>query len=430
MRQQRTYFPAALILLVLAAQMGAIQLAARGRGVRLQYVKPYFFGLDYHDFHQASQRILDGQSPYAVSRYVTPPIAAYLNLPLALLPFHRAVVVVAVAIPIVVLLSGALVAGSFLGLRGREGAAVLALTAGVVALSYPIYFLFERGNIDGFVLLLMCLTALRAAGSRCGAVGGVSGGGRVCREFAARRAGVLAGLCLGLAVGAKIYPILLVVPLVVQRRWRTLATAGVCLLVFAVAIPFSFWHDFAARIALRAGRFSIDENGSLPCTFFYLGYGLSKWVGVPFRQGVWTGAGYGVAALLLGLCAWADHVKQGRRDAAARRAAALLYLPFMAAVPARAYHYQLVVLLPLIPLLCYLWRERTGRRVRRVLLLLALGIALSQWQAVALERLCGTVVSHVIPGIGLFLVLLACTWLKLRYALSKGGGNEARAQSS
>ena len=391
MKPPRALVPAALLAALLVFEMGAILLAARVRGVDLAFVIPHFFGLDYYDFWQASRCLLDGQSPYAVERYVTPPLPALANLPLALLPLDRAILAVAVANPVVVLLSCGLTAASFFGPRRREATAVLALTAVLVATSYPFYFLLDRGNIDGFVLLLLCLAVVLA-----------------------ERRGILAGVCLGLAIGAKVYPLLLVLPLALQRRWRALAATGVCLALMGAAFPLGFWRDFGARLAERSGYFAIQENGSLSCTFFYLGVGLHEGFGVPFRPGVWHGAAWLVYGLLLGLCVWADHAKRSRRDVPAQRAAALLYLPFMVAVPRTAFHYGLVLLLPLVPVLCWLWRERTGRGARRALAWLVLGVALSQSQAVALERLFGSVVPHVVPGAGLLLVLVGCTWLKLR----------------
>ena len=61
------------------------------RGAAPTYVEPYFFGLDYRDFYDASQALAAGKSPYEVARYVTPPLPALANVPLSLLVWPRAV---------------------------------------------------------------------------------------------------------------------------------------------------------------------------------------------------------------------------------------------------------------------------------------------------------------------------------------------------
>lgn len=65
----------------------------------------------------------------------------------------------------------------------------------VIFFSYPFYFLFERGNIDGVVLLLMCL--------------GLS---------VMQKRPWLSGLLLAFAIRFKLDPVLLLPALFVLRR--------------------------------------------------------------------------------------------------------------------------------------------------------------------------------------------------------------------
>jgi hypothetical protein len=84
---------------------------------------------------------------------------------------------------------------------------------------------------------------------------------------------------------------------------------------------------------------------------------------------------------------------------------ALLYFPFMVAIPQLVYHYEYVVMLVLLPVLGYLWSRPLSRQEKNFLLLLAIGMALSQWQAIALYTLTGNMLAQYIPGMGLLLIL-------------------------
>jgi hypothetical protein len=84
---------------------------------------------------------------------------------------------------------------------------------------------------------------------------------------------------------------------------------------------------------------------------------------------------------------------------------ALLYFPFMVALPKSVYHYEFVVLIPLLPVLDYLWKETVSPSQRKALWLIALGLALSQWQAVALHILTDNIIAYYIPGFGLLLMM-------------------------
>ncbi|MFC1805568.1 glycosyltransferase family 87 protein [Planctomycetota bacterium] len=389
MLRDRPYFPAILIAAILAAQMGAVQVWRLASDTNLSYVTPYFFGLGYHDFYEASQTLLAGKSPYNVGRYVTPPIPAILNAPLTVLPFERAVWVVAALVLVAMFLAYCLSAATFFRVGGDEASWLLVLGVIVVLLSYPFYFLFERGNIDGFVLAAMML--------------GV---------WWSRRRPIVAGLCVALAITTKVYPLLLLAPLITHRRYKVLVVTFVALVV-ALAVAPRQWLEFVVRTLQRAGLFDMSENGSILCTFTFIGDGVRR-LGLTLWPRTWRSLGVLAYVTLFMAASYADHLKRDRRDETDETASTLLYFPFMVAMPQQAYHYSLVVLIPLIPAVCYYWHRQRAPRSRRILLLIAVGIALSQWQAVALSTLVGNIVPHVIPGAGLLLVLLGVTWYKVR----------------
>jgi hypothetical protein len=389
MMRRRAFYPALLIALIVGAQMAAVQVWRLSRRMDVVYVKKYFFGLDYYDFYQASQRLRGGESPYGVERYVTPPVPALLNVPLSLLSFRQASTLVAILIPVALMLSYGLVHARYFPLRDADGMRVLLLSVAVVLLSYPFYFLFERGNIDAFVLAGMCLGIVLAG-----------------------RHGVVAGACLAVAIGMKVYPVLALVPLIIHRRLKAVVATGACLLLLVAVAP-TLWAEFGSRLSRRAEAFSLDENASILCTFRHIGLALGS-VGLPFQGWLWSALALMAYAAMLGLGGYADYVKSRRRDAAGELAATVMYFPFMMALPQRAYHYGLVILLPMIPVVCHLWKRHEDSRTRKILLLMALGIALSQWQAVALAQLVGNLVPHCIPGVGLLAVMVGCTWYKVR----------------
>jgi hypothetical protein len=103
--------------------------------------------------------------------------------------------------------------------------------------------------------------------------------------------------------------------------------------------------------------------------------------------------------------------RRPRADDPSRDAADLLmYVPFMVAVPQLVYHYALVALLPVIPAAAVLWARESSARHRALLMLALTGLAVSQVQAYALERVTGLSVAHLVPTAGLLTVLVA-SWL-------------------
>ena len=81
-------------------------------------------------------------------------------------------------------------------------------------------------------------------------------------------------------------------------------------------------------------------------------------------------------------------------------ASVLMYLPFMVAVPQLSYQYGLVCILPMLPVVSWFWENTVSPAAKIILAFSTVGIALSQFQAVAAEKLIGTVHPHFIPGFG------------------------------
>ena len=374
-----TFFIASLNVVVFAVING-IQLVTQ---IPLRYVNKWIMpGVDYRDFYQASLQILRGGSPYAVDRYVTPPLFALANIPFALLGFEAARALFMLLIPLTVLVSYLLIYLAVKETQLEEGHWFAFGGMIVILFSYPLYFLFERGNIDGVVLFFMCLS--------------------LC---VMPRHPWLGGLFLASAIHFKLYPILLLIPLFLSGRWKSILWTSTWILVLVV-ITLPYWTDFVTLLPRRSNSFQLFENGSLVNTVLFIGMVFSHffdkdnllWTYVPLYSAILYG-------LFISVLVLSDY--QLSRNVSSKQwlANALLYFPFMVALPKSVYHYEFVVLLPLVPVLDNLWKRASFPSERFVIGLIGLGLALTQWQAVALYTLTNNVTAYYIPGFGLLLVM-------------------------
>ena len=381
-----TAFVALLNIIVLAVING-FQLITQ---IPIFYINKWIMpGVDYQDFYQASLQILRGGNPYQIARYVTPPWFAVANIPFALLGFEVARAVFMSLIPVMVLVSYLLISRRLNDSPSEQNDWFVFAGIFVILFSYPFYFLFERGNIDGVVLLLMCLGLLMMPN----------------RPW-------LGGLFLALAIHFKLYPVLLLPALFVSRRWKPLLWTSVWIVILTILVV-PYWDDFAILLSKRSNSFQLFENGSLVNTFLFVGMLMSK----SFHLGevLWSYApSYAVIvyALLLSAILLADYKLS--RDASSQQQLtnALLYFPFMVALPKSVYHYEFVLLLPLLPVLDFLLRNAVSRSQHIVIWVITFGVALTQWQAVALYTLTDDILAYYIPGLGLLLVMIGISVYK------------------
>lgn len=393
--------PGLLVLLLMALGLAGIMLAQAMLQADLRFVHYMTPCFDYGVFYEASVAIRHGLSPYAAPGYVTPPLPAFVNIPLTYLDFQ----LVARLIPLslfaavvggLALLARAFDARVFRLASWRPSFVLLVLTSIGVCFSYPFIFLCNRGNIDGFVLLFLC------AGVAC-----------------LRKDSLWPVLFFTLAISFKIYPILIVLPLIAYRRWKLLAALCLALLALAALTP-GAWLDFFQRLtSWRGSVFRIDENGSMANSLYYIGIFVGSCSGqAATALGVaFANAAIFVYAALLGMALYCDwkKPKNEAEDIGPENIGIdmLLYIPFMIAVPKISFHYALVCLLATLPALSHRWTRADG--VERALLIwISCGVALSQLHAIALEFLTGSVLPHAAPGLGLFIALLGVVALKAR----------------
>ncbi|MDX1379366.1 MAG: glycosyltransferase 87 family protein, partial [Anaerolineales bacterium] len=270
----------------------------------------------------------------------------------------------------------------------------------IIFLSYPLYFLFERGNIDGVVLICMCIGLLKID-----------------------RQPHIGGLIIAASIHFKVYPILLLLPLFASRRWKQLVWTCIWLLIIALILA-PFWDDYLSLLTKRSNSFQLFENGSLVNTFLFLGRLLS----MTFNGGdfLWSYAptyATMLFSLALAFSALADYRILPRTDNKTTIVNTLLYFPFMVALPKSVYHYEFVVLIPLLPVLNHLWSDALQRSKKFAVGMIIIGVALSQWQAVALYLITENIGAYYIPGIGLFCSLVGIAlykWQNLRQFVRTG----------
>jgi hypothetical protein len=261
--------------------------------------------------------------------------------------------------------------------------------------SYPVFFLLHRGNIDGVVFFLIALGLYLA--SRHGNLPG----------------DLFGALFFAIACHLKIYPILLLVPILLMRRWRLLLFLLFWLAVLAL-LTGDMWNSFYQKFLIRGPGFKMEENGSLVNTFFLLSIVLNYFLrnlGI-FHNFAWIRwAAYLVFAGFLGLNILADYRQRiwARPDKFAEHV--ILYLPLMICLPTTVFHYEFTLLLALIPLLIKFSGE--GKDSNIILYLLAFGVVLSQIHAAALYFLTDNILAYYIPGFGLILILIANLAIKL-----------------
>jgi len=341
-------------------------------------------GADYGDFYQASLLILDHKDPYLHARFVTPPLFAILNVPLALLGFRIARAVFISAIPLSLFFSYRLIFQKFSTADAQSDNRYLLSGILIMLCSYPIYFLFERGNMDGVVLLCMCVGLAQLY-----------------------KKPWLGGLFLAVATLLKLYPIILLAPLFSSRRWRPLLWT--CAWIFVlIALTLPFWSGFAANSNERLDTFRFDENGSLINTVMipiaFLHGAIQNAIGDSFVNYATISAALLYGCLIISMI-WIDFKQPSSAGEEEQLINLLFYLPFMVALPRLVYHYEFVVLLPLIPALDFISRKALSRRAKYSIALVTLGMALSQWQAIALYSLTKNMLAHYIPGVGLLLIM-------------------------
>ncbi|MCX5660590.1 MAG: glycosyltransferase family 87 protein [Planctomycetota bacterium] len=414
-------FPALLVGMVMLASIGLLRVAQVYTRADLFPVSKYYLSLDHGAFYFCGTLVAQGKSPYTDPRYVTPPLPARLfSLWSRFVGPDTTLKTSFFACLFAVLAAHLLVAWRLFDLTTRERAVLALLGSLLILHSYPLHMLIDRGNIDGYVLLATVL-------------------GLAC----VHRQGweVAGGALFALAIALKVYPVLIIAPLFLQRRWRALAGLGVALALLILIEPGLYLEWVQLRLRSRSTNFVIPFNGSLT-NFFQLFAWLNSFVRVfkPVEFDLvlgWIAGGTFVGAM--GMMAWLDwrrpasaslptsppSPRPSTRSMSDDAVAAALYLPLMVSVPRMVFHYSFVMLLPLLAALCVLWPQaattKEARARRGLVVLAAVGLGVTQFPAYEWATATGLPVFHLIPATGLAALIAACVaikWHTRRHSIS------------
>ena len=190
----------------------------------------------------------------------------------------------------------------------------------------------------------------------------------------------------------------------------------------------SLWLEFFQRVVFERFNAGIvaTDNCSLANLCFFIVLFTNKCLGLlglsQLQLTYIKEFGLAVYALLLCAMVIADLKIRSIHKTIAREhelVLTLMYLPFMIAVPETSYHYNLVLLILLIPVLCYLSRSHYALP-RLIIWLLAGGFFLTQLPVHILQELFKTngAFFYFFPSLGLFLVMVGCVVFKFWFALT------------
>lgn len=389
----KTSFPAIIIAMFITISFGIISIGHILANKPLLFLDYKSYGLDYTDFFKASVRIVGGQSPYDIStnRYVTTPIPAIANIVFVPLGFDNARILFYFLIPLSLAIGFHFITSMF---GFAEIDKNLILLAGLVALlfGYPFYFLLQRENIDGWVFLFLCLGFYWLPKPK--------------KEL-------ISGLFFSLAIVFKVYPILIILPILLNKKWRLLFWIGLWLIFWGTIMLFWF-SDFQTALSMRSQSiFRFDENGSLVATISLIlilinSLGISiAGLAIKFSPIIASL----IYSILISSVLFVDY-KLSKVNKL-QISSYTMYLPFMIALPQLVYHYSLIICLILIPTMCHLWKINKNRLQKIIILAISIGIAMTQWQAIATYNLTDSMLSHIIPGLGLFIIMVSIAIFKI-----------------
>lgn len=388
---------AALVSVVLFVACHVLQIRSQRD---LYFVGKMFLGNDFSFFYTAAGALRAGANPYTVPGFVTPPTFARFVQLLGVdrIPFEKAAALMFWASLLALVLSTALCAALLWEGRPSDRPKAFGFALLVFATGFPAFFLIDRGNIDGFVLLPVTLALGLLAKARPG---------RDWMEW-------LGGMALGLAIAFKIYPVLLLWPAAILGRFRFCLGALAVVAIAMFSDP-THWAFFLFERGAQRSLWMVVDEGVGVFTFVRLLADLLQGAGGPE---IGNGIARSIAAVLFlglfgGMSVAAWRLAPRTRPENAWKSIAC-FLPFAVSVPQVVYAYCLVQLLPFLFAVAALHGQKNaGPDERRAWMWAALGVALAQLQVKAIATVLPTMLSPYLIGgfcsIGLFVAVVAAT---------------------
>ncbi len=265
--------------------------------------------------------------------------------------------------------------------------------------SHPFYFLIVRGHLIGIVFLLLAM--------------GI---------YLFKKNNLLSSVCFGLSIGMIIHPALLFIPLLIFRKYKVFVFTFLFFVLLVLLCP-GLWLEFLTGPLLeRIGRpLMMEDNCSLVSTCNYCLIFINKilsYLGLSKFRIMYSNAIaliiYAVAFCAMVIADIQIRKKCSPLDPEVELSLIMMYFPFMIALPKNSYHYNLVLLLLLVPVLCALMQKLKKPIPQIILWTLMTGIVLSQIQARSLQNLIDIkpYFFFFFPAFGLFLVMTGCVLFK------------------
>jgi hypothetical protein len=427
MKIQKPYYPACVIAVLIVLLFGSFTICQVYLLKDTYPVSKLWVGSDYICFYNATQNLLRGVSLYEnifldipeylqklgakyklrrlgnESWYCFPPVPACLNSPLLFFDMETASHIMFFLLLAAVLVAYALINGSFESISGNDRKIIFLCGVIIIVLSHPVYFLIARGHMVGLVFLFLAM--------------GI---------YLFQRNNPLSSACFGLAIGMMIFPVLILVPLLVFRRYKIFVFTLLSLAVLVILCP-EAWIEYCrgpliGRLYEKQTSIHLMDNCSLAATFNFMLIFLSSLFGravLPAALMTYVdAAAFILYALVLGMMAIADlqiWKKHGGLDLELETTLMIMYFPFMIAIPKNSYHYNLVLLLLMVPALCFLARRFDKILPGIILWTLITGIVLSQIQVYFIQNLLTPKhdLFYFFPAFGLVLVMTGCVMFKL-----------------
>lgn len=321
------------------------------------------FGSGYRGLYDATTNLFLPSGPYYAGGRSTP-TAVYANWPLSVLGQDRAAAAMFWWNLLCVAGGLFITARAFAKAKRARSADPISTSTGQMimpavlagAFSWPLMVLLNRADLDGIILLLLSITFWTWARARA--------------QFAG-------GLALAAAGSLALYPLVMVLPILLRRRWWMLLGT----IIGSVGLWYvtrDMWTQFVTTGPLH-NWWNHNENvtnASWPTFIGSLARGFSPSSGAssPFPETV------GVALWLILMLAYIvfDLESLRPRSTVVQAALAATYLPLLVAAPFMVPASSLTILLIVAPALCVLWTSTRTSAERTWLIVAAIGLGLSQ----------------------------------------------------
>jgi hypothetical protein len=364
---------------------------------------------DFTIYWQAAQRFQQGQPIYETALLTRTPFAVYKYHPIFLgfiLPLTSFSAEQAALIWRIIQFSAMLAGAGLILLSFFRTQSWIWLTIGVLLLSFsPITLSIRLGQIDGLLLLLIAAAVSLAHTQRH----------------------PLSGIAYSVIGILKVYPALIMIADLVQRRWRVILTtisSGVFLILASLAWfgwhnELAFWREVVPSLSIRTIRLSNQSLYGLIGRTLYPNLIDSGNLGTELPL---VTALHLLASLIIGaITAWAIWRISLRRNLARFHldVACLLICTILLVIPVSWDHYQVLLLLPLLAACALAWQHNH----QRVLLLSAFTLlAYGTYKQISVNLIASDLLLFLVSYRTFGLLILWFWWITLAHTENHSSG--------